>query len=252
MDQELLPLNSYDQYRFEFLLPWQLRHVIATSPIAYIPLGTFEWHCEHLPIGLDALTAHGLCLRAAAKSGGVVLPALHYGTGGGHGDYPFTIILTEPDEIEAQIAFTILKLKSFGFKKIVIFSGHFPDAQLDMIDRLAASHSDKDVEVFASAVNRIEGLEIAPDHAGVFETTLLYAMHPNLVQIDRLPELTNVPLTTDDWVETRHNPKHPVFGVFGPDPRGFEPSRAAILLAAAVDWLADRAACSRKTNANHK
>jgi creatinine amidohydrolase len=235
-------LNTFDQHRFELLLPWQLRDTIAVSPIAYIPLGTFEWHSEHLPIGLDALTAHGLCLRAAAKTGGVVLPALHYGTGGGHGDYPFTIILAKPDEIEAQLAFTISKLKSFGFKKIIIFSGHFPDAQLDMIDRLAASHSDKDIKVFAAAVNRIEGLDISPDHAGVFETTLLYAMHPNLVQIDRLPSLTSIPLTSDDWGETRHDNKHPIFGVFGPDPRSFDPERAATLLAVAVDWLADRVA----------
>jgi creatinine amidohydrolase len=235
-------LNNFDQHRFELLLPWQLRHAIATSPIAYIPLGTFEWHCEHLPVGLDALTAHGLCLRAAAKTGGVVLPALHYGTGGGHGHYPFTIILTKPDEIEAQLAFTISKLKLFGFKKVIVFSGHFPDAQLDMIDRVAANHTDKDIKVFASAVNRIEGLDISPDHAGIFETTLLYALHPNLVQIDRLVSLTNAPLTTDDWAETRHEPNHPVFGVFGPDPRGFDLSRAAKLLAVAVDWLAARMA----------
>jgi creatinine amidohydrolase len=233
-------LSTFDQHRFELLLPWQLRDTIAASPIAYIPLGTFEWHCEHLPIGLDALTAHGLCLRAAAKTGGVVLPALHYGTGGGHGDYPFTIILTKPDEIEAQLAFTIAKLEAFGFKKIILFSGHFPDAQLDMIDRLASNHSDKDTKVFATAVNRIEGLDMPPDHAGVFETTLLYAMHPNLVQIERLPSLADVPLTSDDWHESRHDPKHPVFGVFGPDPRSFDPVRAATLLSGAVDWLASR------------
>ncbi len=235
-------MNDFNQHRFELLLPWQLCDIIAASPIAYIPIGTFEWHCEHLPIGLDALTAHGLCLRAAAKTGGVVLPALHYGTGGGHGDYPFTIMMPKPDEIETQLAFTISKLESFGFRKIIVFSGHFPDAQLDMIDRLAASHSHRGFTVVATAVNRIEGLDKAPDHAGVFETTLLYALHPNLVQMNRLPSLANVPLTLDDWSETRHDPKHPVFGVFGPDPRSFERPSAANMLAAAVDWLAVQAA----------
>jgi creatinine amidohydrolase len=234
-------VSDFNQHRFELLLPWQLRDIITTSPIAYIPIGTFEWHSEHLPIGLDALTAHGLCLRAAAKTGGVVLPALHYGTGGGHGDYPFTIMIPKPDAIEAQLAFTISRLESFAFKKIVVFSGHFPSEQLDMIDRLAAKHSHLKFTVLATAVNRIEGLDIAPDHAGVFETTLLYAMHPNLVQMDRLPSLANVPLTSDDWAESRHNPKHPVFGVVGPDPRSFEPQRAATLLAAAVDWLVNQA-----------
>jgi creatinine amidohydrolase len=237
-------VRDSNQHRFELLLPWQLRDIIATSPIAYIPIGTFEWHCEHLPIGLDALTAHGLCLRAAAKTGGVVLPALHYGTGGGHGNYPFTIMMSKPDEIEAQLAFTISRLESFAFKKIVVFSGHFPSEQLDMIDRLAAKHSHLKFTVLATAVNRIEGLDIAPDHAGVFETTLLYALHPELVQMDQLPSLAIAPLTSDDWSEARHDPQHPVFGVFGPDPRGFEPQRAAKLLAAAVDWLADKAACS--------
>lgn len=109
MDQELLSVSDFNRHRFELLLPWQLRDIVAISPIAYIPIGTFEWHCEHLPIGLDALTAHGLTLRAAAKSGGVVLPPLHYGTGGGHGDYPFTIMMPKPDEMEAQLAITILK-----------------------------------------------------------------------------------------------------------------------------------------------
>jgi creatinine amidohydrolase len=227
LDQELLSVTDFIQHRFELLLPWQLRDIVATSPIAYVPIGTFEWHCEHLPIGLDALTAHGLCLRAAAKTGGVVLPALHYGTGGGHGDYPFTIMMSKPE--------------TFGFKKIIVLSGHFPNEQLDMIDRLAAKHSDPNFSVFATAVNRIEGLDVAPDHAGVFETTLLYALHPELVQMDRLPSVAQTPLTSDDWSETRHDPKHPVFGVFGPDPRGFEPQRAATLLAAAVNWLADQA-----------
>jgi creatinine amidohydrolase len=241
VDQELLSVNDFTQHRFELLLPWQLRDIIAASPIAYIPIGTYEWHCEHLPVGLDALTAHGLCLRAAAKTGGVVLPALHYGTGGGHSDYPFTIIMSKPDEIETQLALTISKLKVFGLKKIIVFSGHFPDAQLDMIDRLASNHSHQGFTVFATAVNRIEGLNTTPDHAGVFETTLLYALHPDLVQMDRLPSLANAPLTSDDWSEARHDPQHPVFGVFGPDPRSFEPQYAATLLAAAVDWLADRA-----------
>jgi creatinine amidohydrolase len=117
--------------------------------------------------------------------------------------------------------------------------------------RLANARQTGSSSVLAAAVNRIEGLDIAPDHAGVFETTLLYALHPELVQMDQLPSLANAPLTSDDWSETRHDPQHPVFGVFGPDPRGFEPQRAAKLLAAAVDWLADKAAYSRKTNANH-
>jgi creatinine amidohydrolase len=234
--------NPIASVQYELLLPHQLRDIVAKRPVAYIPLGTYEWHCEHLPVGLDALTAHGLCLRAAAIDGGVVLPALHYGTGGGHGAYPWTMMMPTATEIEAQLAFTLGKLMSFGFKRAALFSGHFPSEQLDMIDRLAAKFTTADFKVFATAVNRIEGLNIAPDHAGLFETTLLAAMWPELVQLNRLSSLKDGPLPRDDqdFGEGRHDPKHPIWGVFGPDPRHFKMEQAKPLLDASVTWLVQR------------
>jgi creatinine amidohydrolase len=213
------------EVRAELMLPWQLRAAMAARPVVYLPLGTIEWHCEHLPVGLDALTAHGVCLGAAAKDGGIVLPPLHYGTGGGHGAYPWTVMLETDREIAAALAKTFTRLQDFGCRLAVLFSGHFADTQLAMIDRLATEWNagGHAMTVFATAVNRIEGLSIAPDHAGVFETTLLHALHPQLVQLDRLPPLSQAPLTSDDWSESRHDPKHPVWGVFGPDPRGYDP-----------------------------
>ena len=159
--------EQFSKVQFELLLPCQLRVIVAQRPVAYLPLGTLEWHSEHLPVGLDALTSHGLCLRAAAQDGGVVLPPLHYGTGGGHGAYPWTMIMPTDLEIESQLDFTIAKLKSFGFNLVVLFSGHFPPAQLDMIDRLAVKWTKNGFTVIATAVSRIEGLAIAPDHAGL-------------------------------------------------------------------------------------
>lgn len=224
----------------ELMLPWQLRAAMAARPVVYIPLGAIEWHCEHLPVGLDALTAHGICLGAAAKDGGIVLPPLHYGTGGGHGAYPWTIMLETDREIAAALEKTFTRLQDFGCRLAVLFSGHFADTQLAMIDRLAtewnaAGHV---MSVSATAVNRIEGLPIPADHAGVFETTLLYALHPHLVQLDRLSSLADAPLAEDDvWEAGRHDPAHPIWGVVGPDPRRFDPSAAEPVLAGCVDWL---------------
>jgi creatinine amidohydrolase len=239
LDKELLFVSQdFSSVQYELMLPWQLREAVAKKPVAYIPLGTLEWHCEHLPVGLDALTAHGLCLRAAMKTGGVVLPALHYGTGGGHGDYPWTVMMPNAAEITAQLNFTITKLKTFGFKRVILLSGHFPDAQLAMIDQLAQHNSEENFKVIATAVNRIEGLALKPDHAGIFETTLLAAMWPSLVQLNRLPSLTDAPLQPNDiWEEGRHNPAHPIWGVVGPDPRHYKIEDAEMLLNASVDWL---------------
>jgi creatinine amidohydrolase len=62
--------------QLELLRPHEIRDRLAERAVVYLPLGTIEWHSEHLPVGLDALTAHGVCLRAAALDGGVVYPPL--------------------------------------------------------------------------------------------------------------------------------------------------------------------------------
>jgi creatinine amidohydrolase len=233
-------MKNFDAVRYELLLPWQLRAIMERRPVVYIPLGTYEWHGEHLPVGLDALTAHGICLRAAMADGGVVLPAMHYGCGGGHGGYPWTVIPLEPDHIEALLNYTLQRLEANGAKLVVLFSGHFAPTQLNMIDRLASSWNDssRSLHVYATAVNRVKGLSLGPDHAGLFETTLLAALWPDLVQLGRLPSLHEAPLATDDiWEEGRHNPDHPIWGVVGPDPRNVRAEDSKPLLSAAVDWI---------------
>jgi creatinine amidohydrolase len=236
--------EKYDHVRLEYLLPFQIRKIMAERPVAYLPLGTIEWHSEHLPVGLDALTAHGLCLRAAAAGGGLVYPPLYYGTGGGHGAYPWTVMMPEPDEIEAQLNFTLTRMESLGVKRAVLFSGHFADTQLAMIDRIAAEWNAKGsaLKVAASAVSRIPGTGFAPDHAGLFETTLLYGLHPDLVQEDRLPQKQGTEAEADPYGAQRHEPHHPLWGIFGPDPRGFDRSKASPLVEAIVAHLVTLAA----------
>jgi creatinine amidohydrolase len=235
--------DDFSSVRFELQLPWMLRQIMANRPIAYIPLGTYEWHGEHLPVGLDALTAHGICLRAATIDSGVVLPAMHYGCGGGHGFYPWTVIPSDADQIGALLRFTLKRLDANGVKLAVLFSGHFAPTQLKMIDEIAESWNtdSQSLRVLATAVNRIEGLPLAPDHAGIFETTLLAALWPELVQLNRLPSLQQAPLASGDvWEEGRHEPQHPIWGVIGPDPRNFGIEHSTPLLNAAVSWLVNQ------------
>ena len=49
--------------------------------VAYLPLGTLEWHGPHMPLGADGIQSKELFIRVAEKVGGVVLPLLFYGTG---------------------------------------------------------------------------------------------------------------------------------------------------------------------------
>ena len=230
----------------EFLLPHELRAALASRPLVYIPLGSLEFHSAHLPIGLDGLTAHGVCLRAAAKGGGIVCPPLYYGTGGGHTDYPWTIMMEDSAEITALINRSLQRLEEFGLETAVLFSGHFAPEQLAMIEDIARAWRSKEssMRVLALAVNMLDKSPVEPDHAGVFETSLLSTLWADRVHLEALPPLAEAPSLdpgNDVRGPHRHDPSHPLHGVFGPDPRVFDPAKAHHLLDALVAWLIEKA-----------
>jgi creatinine amidohydrolase len=238
--------KSGQQVRIELLRPQEIRDGLTTNSTVFVPLGTIEWHGEHLPVGLDALTAHGVCIRAATLGGGLVYPPLYFGTGGDHGPYPFTVMMPTADHLRPLIEHLLERLLDFGVARVVLFSGHFAPGQLDMIAEIAHrwNRRQRSLVVVARGVNMAEGLAISPDHAGVFETTLLASLWPDRVDLDQLPALADMPAFTDDFAAARHDPEHPLWGVFGPDPRAFDPDAAAPLLEAAARWLADTATAS--------
>jgi len=234
---------SAAEARLELLLPHEIRARLDDRAVVYLPLGTIEWHCEHLPVGLDALTAHGVCIRAATRDGGLVYPPLYYGTGGGHSLYPWTVMMETDREIAAEVHKTLARLQDFGVQLAVLFSGHFADGQLAMIDGIVEAWraAGNAMKVIATAVDRIEGLPFRPDHAGIFETTLLGGLWPNRVQVERFPSIEAVPLAPGEvWEEGRHDPKHPLWGIVGPDPRTYDARQGPPLVAASVEWLVAR------------
>ena len=60
--------------RLEEMFTWEIATAMAEVPLCYLPVGTLEWHGEHAAVGLDALKAHAVCIRAADRSGGLVAP----------------------------------------------------------------------------------------------------------------------------------------------------------------------------------
>lgn len=223
----------------ELLLPHEITAALAHRSVVYVPLGSIEFHSAHLPIGLDGLNAHGVCTRAAATDGGIVLPTLYYGTGGGHTAYPWTI-MAPVATIAELLRQSLQRLSDFGVQLAVLFTGHFSDEQLALIDAIADDWNGgtMSLRVLALSVNRT-GASIPPDHAGIFETSLLSAMWPDRIDIDRLPSIAEAPANDPDgnvMGAHRHDPDHPLHGVFGPDPRDFDHAAAPGLLAEIVTW----------------
>ena len=226
--------------RLELLLPSEIEAALKRRSVVYIPLGTYEWHGQHLPIGLDALTAHGICLEAAARDGGLVCPPFYYGTGGGHSAYPWTIMASEA-EIAPLLSQTLRRLADFGVEAVVLMSGHFAGEQVAMIEAIARTWNDGNpaMPVRALAVS-MAPLSMPPDHAALFETTLLGALWPDRVRTDLLPPLADAPSIDpggNQMGPQRHDPAHPLYGIFGPDPRRYDPTVGPALLDAMVTWL---------------
>ena len=155
------------EVRYECLRPSQIVDRREDHPLAYVPLGTIEWHGPHNPTGLDGLKAHALCVRAATEGGGLVFPVLWYGehreshlmeinTGSGadiqdrmnlpHENFEpgytrsGTIIDQAVDYVRLlwKIA---CQTKALGFRSLIFFNGHYPLSHYGrFLDHLISRH----------------------------------------------------------------------------------------------------------------
>ena len=222
--------------QLELLRPGQIAFEIARCPRIWLPRGTIEYHSHHLPVGLDGLQAQGLCLDAAELAGGLVYPPLWWGTGGGHGDHPWTVMMPDGAKIAAILTFTLRRLQDLGIRQAVLFAGHFADEQLAMIADLAqdwtaaataigggtiegGATEGGAMRVLALGVNGNAQAPLPPDHAGLFETTLLGAFHPERVDLSLLPPAGLGEADEDPFGRQRHTPGHSLHGILGADPR---------------------------------
>lgn len=238
-------MKVQSEVRAERLSYLEIQERIDRKSLVYLPLGAIEFHGPHLPVGLDGLTAHGICVAAAQKQGGIVLPTFFYGTGGEHSDYPWTIMLESPDPVESVLATSMKRLQDLGVEKSVIISGHFALEQRAFLKAFALEWSavpGNSMKVIALSVAEFEDSPVEPDHAAAFESMLLHSIDPNLVHTERLPDLVKYPCVDPDgnpFGAHRHNPGHPLWGAFGPDPRTADLANGETVRNAYVSWLLD-------------
>lgn len=68
-----------EEVRYHMLRPAQVVERRRACPVAYLPIGTLEWHGPHNPLGADTLQAEALAELCARKGGGLSFPPLYYG-----------------------------------------------------------------------------------------------------------------------------------------------------------------------------
>jgi creatinine amidohydrolase len=214
--------------RFETARPDELDGVVREAPVAYVPLGTYEHHGWHLPVGFDGNKAHALSVRVAERTGGVVLPTFFYGTGGGHVGYLWTVILEEAP-IRSLLAATLDHLARFGFRVVVLLTGHYAGEQVRMVRALAAEARERHPGTRFIGLTEpdvttpLPGDRHAGDHAAKYETSIAMALAPEWVRLELLRpgrDAEAVTLPETPRLEGRqYEPGDALYGIWGEDPR---------------------------------
>ncbi len=201
--------------RYERLRPAQIVARREACPVAWLPIGTIEWHGEHNPVGLDTLKEHALLEKCAREIGGLVFPPLYYGE---HREQ----MLMEANAVDREEIARAMRLdpavfrpgymgepvsdqntnyhrlllhifheiKSLGFKVLVVGCGHYP-----LLDHARAAAA-----VFHQTQSRpvtitwaMTGYELVQgqftpcgDHAGKWETSLLMYLDSGMQDVSVL------------------------------------------------------------------
>jgi len=174
---------------YERSRPVEVRRMIDEAPVAYVPLGALEWHGPQGPLGLDGLKARRLCERAAERTGGVVFPVMFWGAFDTM-PFPYTFHFKKSN-MKYLVGETLRQLDGMDFKVIVMLTGHYPPTQTSMLKKLCRRHNrDKRRNSLAiGAPEQFFAIELGyyGDHAGFWETSLMLAMAPEMVDLEALP-----------------------------------------------------------------
>jgi creatinine amidohydrolase len=215
-------------------LPWEdaawpdLKDALGAREheVGLVPVGATEQHGPHLPTGTDTLIATAVCRRAAQLVDGVVLPAVPIGVSYGHGTVlPGTLSLSPALLAEILKAYAAWAAAS-GLHRLLFVNAHLgntatidtatdwlrlytPQVRVGSVDWWAC-----DPEVLAEVV--ADGTDI---HANRAETSVVLAVAPDLVHLDRLADADDED-RTDGLVFRYTAPSLSTNGVTG------QPSRA--------------------------
>lgn len=181
--------------------PQMLRRRVAKKPLILIPIGTVEWHADHLPLGVDSLLSVAMCEEISSRTGCVVAPLISSGIcrdlqpeRGFYG----TVDTVREETLTGLIADVLNGYAKLGFLKAIVFSGHFEMEHYSAINegiKLASSMDGTFLTALDLLKDKVQELEdvsltwpYAGDHAAEWETSVMLAYYPGLVHMAKAPE----------------------------------------------------------------
>lgn len=192
------------EVRWERMFPDELEAAFHEWPVVYFPYGLCEPHGPHCALGLDALKVHEIACRAAHEHGGIVAPLdfWHIHEIGGYAAWAHEVVgeverswmtAVSPIQHFRNVLYHIRQADAIGFKAAIFLTGHYGPNWQDLVDLLhivqpyvgARLYGLPDFE--ANTPGFDEDGRSGGDHAGKVETSLLWALLPECVDMSRIP-----------------------------------------------------------------
>lgn len=170
---------------------------LAPDSLIVLPIGATEQHGPHLATGMDFITVEWIARRAAEVAGAhipiVVAPTLPFGSS--HHHFVFGGTLSLSTKTYYLVLYELIEsLVRDGFQRIFLLNGHGGNAELMQLAvrdivlehpvRAAAGSYWNIAWDALIAADAHRGRRL-PGHAGDFESSLMLALHPDLVAADR-------------------------------------------------------------------
>jgi creatinine amidohydrolase len=153
--------------------------------VALLPLGATEPHGPHAPLATDTLISVGICRRAAERLRGeipvLVLPALAYGVTRYGAAFPGAVSISQ-----ATLRSLVTEVCE-SFDQVVLVNSHFEPEQVETLRGLGLPLLD--LTRRRQAERLTEEFRSGSCHAGRYETSLVLADRPELVDRERMAAL---------------------------------------------------------------
>lgn len=202
-------MNERLEVRWERMFPEELEAAIEARAVVYFAYGMCEPHGPHCALGLDGLKAHGLVVKAAKEHGGIVAPPDYWHVhevgryaiwGADHVGEGRPWLTSVPPWIHFKnLCYQIRTAEVLGFHGAILLTGHYgPNWKdlktlVDLIQPLVRTRlyglPDFEANRPGFPSDGADG-----DHAGKVETSLLWALEPDCVDISKIPANPDYPL----------------------------------------------------------
>lgn len=182
-----------------------------------IPIGSCEQHGHHMPLDTDNLIGTYLAMETARRCNCLVMPSINYGQVWSARKFPGTIALST-DTLIRIIKDVVYSLETHHAKNIILFAGHNgnSNAMKEAARQLLDEYNYKNVwfvtaDVDQSLMKLMETpIPCGCVHAGEMETSMLLAIRPDLVHMERataefpaLPKAAKYrPISWDEYIKS--------------------------------------------------